>query len=104
MKTYTKEDLFKIAEMIDDAYRPYTKDNVHAYNIIYDIIENGMPEEEVEEENIPITYGLIRNTFGWPKFCDVTGGNHYMVNEWGHPDDSTIYKITISQAKELGII
>lgn len=104
METYTKDELFKIAEMIDNAYRPYTSGNIHAYNIISDIIENGMPKEEVEEETIPITYGFIRNTFGWPKFCDVTGGNHYMVNEWGHPDDSTIYKITISQAKELGIM
>lgn len=60
--------------------------------------------EEREENEIPITYGLIKATCGWSKFCDVTGKNHYAINEWGHYPDNEIFRIPESQAKKLNFI
>ena len=58
---------------------------------------------EVEEETIPITLGLIKNTCGWSEYCDVTGGNHYMLKEW-NVEDTEIFHVKKSHAKQLGFI
>ena len=56
--------------------------------------------EEKEEKKIPITFYQIKKV-GWSKFCDVTGGNHYAINEGYSPEDSEIFYITEEQAKQL---
>jgi hypothetical protein len=62
-------------------------------------------KETVEEEKtIPITYGLIKATCGWCKWCDVTGGNHYAINEFGDYEDREVFYITKTQAKQLNFI
>ena len=58
---------------------------------------------EVKEETIPITLASIRNTCGWSKYCDVTGGNHYMLNE-SSVEDYEIFHVKISDAKKLNLI
>lgn len=63
-------------------------------------IESLNPKVE-HEETIPITYGMIKATCGWGKFCDVTGYNHYAIKEFGHPDDSTTYEIKKSEYDKL---
>lgn len=57
-----------------------------------------------EEKEIPITYGLIKATCGWSRFCDITGGNHYAVNEFGDYEANEVFYITESQAKQLNFI
>jgi hypothetical protein len=59
--------------------------------------------EVEEEETIPITLGLIKNTCGWSEYCDVTGGNHYMLKEW-NVEDTEIFHVKKSHAKQLGFI
>ena len=54
-----------------------------------------------EEEVIPVTYGMIKATCGWGKFCDVTGYNPYAIKEFGHPDDRTTYEIKKSEFDKL---
>jgi len=56
---------------------------------------------KVEEEIVPITYGTIKNTCGWSKWCDVTNGNHYVINEWGEYPIDTIFYCTKSQFQKL---
>lgn len=56
---------------------------------------------KVVEEKVPITYGTIKNTCGWSKWCDVTNGNHYAINEWGDYPIDTIFYCTKSQFKKL---
>ena len=56
------------------------------------------------EKTIPITYGLIKATCGWSKWCDVTDGNHYAINEWGEFEPGETFYITESQAKQLNFI
>lgn len=56
------------------------------------------------EDTIPISYALIKRTVGWSAFCDVTGSNHYAVNEWGDYPDNELFHIKESHAKELGFI
>lgn len=56
--------------------------------------------EEKEEVKIPITFYQIKKV-GWGKYCDVTGGNHYAINEGFSPKDSDIFYITEEQAKQL---
>lgn len=55
--------------------------------------------EVEEEETIPITL----NTCGWSEYCDVTGGNHYMLKEW-NVEDTEIFHVKKSHAKQLGFI
>lgn len=57
-------------------------------------------EEQPEEKRVKVPLGLIKATCGWGKFCDVTGKNHYMLNEWS-VEDSETFEITESQAKKL---
>lgn len=66
-------------------------------------IESLNPKTE-EEKEILITYGLIKATCGWSKFCDVTDGNHYAINEFGGYEDREVFYITESQAKQLKFI
>lgn len=100
MNKYTKEDL-------REAFRAGV--SLGSHNSYFDTplnedeyIESLNPKEE--EERIPITYGLIKATFGWSRFCDITNGNHYAIAEHGHPEDMEVYYITKSQAKELNIL
>lgn len=58
--------------------------------------------EEVEA-TIPVTLATIKNTCGWSDFCDVTGANHYALKEWTI-EDSEIFNVKISHAKELKLI
>ncbi len=99
---YTEEDLRKLAELIDDAYRPYTTNNVEAHFIIDNFIQNGFEKPE-EEKDVPVLFYTIKNKIGWSKWCDVTGGNHYALNEGYSPSDNEVFYCTESQAKELGI-
>ena len=64
-------------------------------DIIYDDID--------DETTIPITFYQIK-TVGWSRYCDVTGGNHYAINEGYDPDDREIFNIKKKHAKELGFI
>lgn len=59
--------------------------------------------EQQEEKTLPITLGLIKATCGWGAYCDVTGGNHWALNEWS-VDDTEIFNVKESHAKTLGII
>jgi hypothetical protein len=63
-------------------------------------IESLKPKK-VKEELIPITYGFIKNTFGWSRFCDVTNHNHYAINERGEPDLNDTFNVTKEQLDEL---
>lgn len=65
-----------------------------------DELKNPKP---VEEETVPITLGHIKRTCGWSKFCDVTGGNHYMLKEWS-VSDREVFDVKISHAKQLNLI
>ena len=65
-----------------------------------DEIKNPKP---VEEDTVPITLGQIKRKCGWSSYCDVTGGNHYMLNEW-NPSDREIFDVKVSHAKKLKLI
>jgi len=97
-KLYTEEDLrnaFKAGRLYgyDDSMDALSEDEwVNAYNLIPIVIE---------EKTVPITLGCIKITCGWEKFCDVTGGNHWMIAEWT-VSDSEIFHVKISDAKKLG--
>ena len=59
--------------------------------------------DEIEEKNIPILFYTIKHKIGWGKWCDVTGGNHYALNECYSPKDNEIFYCTESQAKQLNL-
>lgn len=67
---------------------------------VKDVIEKALEEEKT----IPVTYGIIKARVGWSRFCDVTGGNHYAINDHGEPNDRQLYEVTLKHAKKLGII
>ena len=61
-------------------------------------------DKEVEEKEIPITYGLIKATCGWSKFAEVCDKNVWAISEFGDYEDREVFYITESQAKQLNFI
>lgn len=69
------------------------------------ILANGIVNNDlIDNEIIPITFGLIKAKCGWSEFCDVTGGNHYAINEGWNPSDRDIIDVKMVHAKKLGLI
>jgi hypothetical protein len=95
---YTEEDLRKA---YTKGFLDRQDNQFHDMDELLDEYIESLNPKPVEEKTIPITYGMIRGTVGWLKFCDVTGDNHYAVKEWGHPSDNEIYEITQEQYDEL---
>lgn len=94
---YTEEDLRK-------AFKAgYEQGSLQEAMNEDEYIESLKPQP-TEEKTIPITYGLIKATCGWSKWCDVTGGNHYAISGWGDFKDREVFYITESQAKQLNFI
>lgn len=56
---------------------------------------------EAQKTAIPVTYGMIKATCGWSRFCDVTGFNHYSINEWGDYKENEIFSIPKEQFERL---
>jgi len=64
-------------------------------------IESITNVEKIVIQTIPVTYSLIKITVGWSRFCDVTGYNHYTINEFGDFDDNHKFNITLPEWNEL---
>lgn len=62
-----------------------------------------LEEQKREEEEIPFTLGSIKAICGWGKFCDVTGGNHYMLKEFT-VEGIEVFYVKRKHAKQLGLI
>lgn len=62
-----------------------------------------LDEKKEDEKTIPVTLATIKATCSWSKFCDVTGGNHYALNEFTI-SDSEIFDVKESHANELNLI
>jgi hypothetical protein len=78
-----------------NAYSPFDQPLTES-----EYIESLNPKQD-DEELIPITYGFIKNTFGWSRFCDVTNHNHYAINERGEPDLNDTFNVTKEQLDKL---
>lgn len=93
-----------INECIQDHY-PFDKslDEIHG-NIWSAYVTNKIKEIAEGEKTIPISYGVIKASFGWSRFCEVTGGNPYAINEGYDPDDRELFDVTLKQARLLGIV
>mgnify|MGYP000926870903 CR=1 FL=1 len=70
-------------------------------NALFELFGVEIPEKKIEEPTIPVTYGMIKNTVGWSKFCDETLHNHYTINEFGDYDLTHIFHITKTQYEKL---
>lgn len=104
-KIFTEEDL-------RNAYRAgvvSTGSEETTDGFFYKLLENEWIDEyttsiQEQEETVPVTFYTIKNKCGWSKYCDVTGGNHYAINEGCSPDDREVFDVKISHARELGSI
>lgn len=70
---------------------------------ICELFEHELTPEPKEEKDVPVLFYTIKNKIGWGKWCDVTGGNHWALNEGYSPSDNEVFYCTQSQAEELGI-
>ena len=61
------------------------------------------PKAVVEEREFPVRFWMIQQNCGWGNYCDVTGANHYMLNEFS-VDDDEIFMTKESHARQLGLI
>jgi hypothetical protein len=100
---YTEDNLRKLAELIDDAYRPYTRDNFQGSNVLEDFLR-GDYKTVVEEDKVSFTYSFLMRKLDWEKFCNLTGTNEWAKNEGREFKDNDIYYITESKAKEFNLI
>ena len=105
-KLYTKEDL-KVAYQAGHSNTGYDFDWGASYQLLTEFDEWfeswKRKDDEVEEVKLSFPLWLIREKCGWSKWCDVTGNNHYMLNEYSVHNDTTFY-CTRSQAEKLGLI
>ena len=60
-----------------------------------------LTEEPQTEEKVTITYSLIKATVGWSRFCDITGFNHYAINEFGEPSPRETFDIVKAEYDKL---
>lgn len=51
---------------------------------------------------IAVTLKEVNSKGFWNKFCEITGVNYYCLNDGA--DENAIYKLTLEQAKECGLI
>jgi len=102
-KLYTEEDLRKAYRASrNDSYRGITDETAERLeNEFIDIFTKPVQEKE---ETVPVTFYAIKTKCGWSEYCDVTGGNHYAINEGYNPNDRCIFDVKISHARELGLI
>lgn len=70
-------------------------------NALYKLFDVKIEEPKIEEPTIPVTYGMIKQTVGWSRFCDETKHNHYAINEFGDYDLTHIFHITKTQYEKL---
>lgn len=56
------------------------------------------------EEEISFTYSFLRRKLDWMKFCELTGTNEYCRKEGREIEDSDIFYITESKAKEYNLL
>ena len=63
---------------------------------------NEMLDSLIVKETISVSLGTIKAVCGWSKFCDETGGNHYMLKEWSVDNDEK-FSIEKSKAISLGL-
>lgn len=101
--SYTEEDLRKLAELIDDAYRPYTRDNYKGGEIVEYFIE-GKNERTIEEEKISFSYSFLRRKLEWEQICDLTGIDYYATRNGFEIKDTETFEITESKAKQYNLI
>lgn len=108
------QDVYDVAKKIDVEIDDAVAEKVIArlnstsdanYGITWDTLEAAIEVvAEEQEDEMPFTFWTIQKTVGWDRFCDVTGGNHYALNEGLRPNDNEIFWVKESHAKELGFI
>lgn len=96
-------DAFRAGEVRGafDAHNNYFDSPLDENEYVEDFFNKDKINEE-DEKYTKITLGMIKATCGWSKFCDVTGGNHYMLNEWT-VDDDELFEVKYKHLKELGL-
>jgi len=63
-----------------------------------------LKETVVEEGKISFTYSFLRRKLDWEQFCELTGVDYYALNNGFEIEDSEIFYITETQAKQLNFI
>lgn len=58
----------------------------------------------VEEDKISFTYSFLRRKLDWEQFCDLTGIDYYAKRNGYEIEDSEIFYITESKAKQFNLI
>ena len=106
-KQYTKEDL-KVAYQAGHSNTEYDFDWGASNQLLTEFDEwfESWSEKvviEEKEEDLPFMLWFIKEKCGWSRWCDVTGSNHYMLNEYTI-DDTDVFYCTRSQAETLGLI
>ena len=101
MKTYTEQDLRTLASLIDDAYRPYTSNNVEGLDVVDNFIKGIVPKKE---STIGFTYEYLKLKLDWLDICKITGLNEYCRSEGYEIKDSEVFNIKESIAQQFNLI
>ena len=100
-KKYTEEDLRKAFQAGHERGVFDGQGNYFDAPLDEDEYIESLNPKPIQEKTIPITYGLIKAVCGWSRFCDVTNGNHYAINEFGDLPDNEIFHITQKEYDKL---
>lgn len=104
----TKQELYEkvmhYAHLLEDKLSYDETKKGKRWDILVNKLQDFEFDKEVEEKEIPITYGLIKATCGWSKFAEETNKNVYTIKEYGEYEDREVFYMTESQAKKLKFI
>ncbi len=90
------------AEQVDNAYRPYTRNNIMGSELFDGWLENYNEVPELEEETISFTFQYLHMKMKWEDFCDMTGTDFY--TKLDRFEKYELFYIPISMAKKYDLI
>lgn len=97
MKTYTEQDL----RLAFQAGEDFGRHNAYDSNLLD---EDEYIESLNKESTIGFTYGYLKRKFEWDDICAITGLSYYCRAEGFTIEDSEVFQIKESIAKQYNLI
>lgn len=104
MKTYTEQDLRLAFRAGVDLGRHIQANNYFDKPLDEDEYIESIKNNTIEESTIGFTYEYLKLKLNWLDICKITGLNEYCRNEGFNIEDSEVFRIKKSIAKQFNLI
>lgn len=103
MKTYTEQDLRLAFRAGIDMGKHIQAGNYFDKPLDEDEYIESL-NVEIKESTIGFTYGYLKRKFDWDDICAITGLSYYCRNEGYEIEDSEVFQVKESIAKQFNLI